>query len=182
MHLLVKPTVSIILLTKNGGELFKTCLNAIFSQDINLTYEVIVVDSGSTDNTLKYISEYPIQLFKIDPKHFRFGPTRDYAFAQAAGQYLVTLSQDVVPANSDWLAKIIAPLIADTADVVQGLTIIPDHKDSYNRDIFFWEKKACFTSQVKETNLLKNTEIFLFPVVALPLKKKYGQRLALATH
>ena len=171
MYSLTKPTVSIIILTKNGGKLFKTCLNAIFSQDIDLPYEVVIVDSGSTDGTIQYISEYPIQLYKIDPKHFRFGPTRDYAFAQAGGQYLVTLSQDVVPSNCDWLANITAPLIADTADVVQGLTVIPDHKGSYNRDIFFWEKKGLFYFTSEGNEFIKKYGNIPLSCCSLAIKK-----------
>ncbi|QQS54571.1 MAG: glycosyltransferase family 2 protein [Candidatus Competibacteraceae bacterium] len=151
----VNPAISIILLTKNGGDLFKKCLQSIFSQDINLPYEVIMVDSGSTDDTLASVNQYPIQLYKIAPESFSFGPTRDYAFSQAKGQYLVTLSQDVVPANRDWLAKIVAPLVTDTADVVQGLTVIPDQGDDYGRDIFFWEKKGLFYFTSEGQNFIK---------------------------
>lgn len=172
MDFLVKPTISIIILTKNGGKLFQACLNAIFSQDIDLSYEVVIVDSGSTDDTLKYISDYPVRLYKIEPEHFRFGPTRDYAFAQARGQYLVTLSQDVVPVNRNWLANITAPLIADTADVVQGLTVLPDQKDSYDRDIFFWEKKGLFYFTSEGDEFIKKYGNIPLSCCSLSIKKQ----------
>jgi rhamnosyltransferase len=172
MYSSVDPIISIILLTKNGGNLFNACLESIFLQDINLPYEVIIVDSGSTDNTLEFISQYPVQLYKIAPEKFCFGPTRDYAFAQAKGQYLVTLSQDVVPANRDWLTNITAPLIADTADVVQGLTLIPEHKGSYDRDIFFWEKKGFFYFTSEGNEFIKKYGNIPLSCCSLAIKKR----------
>lgn len=112
--------VSIIILTKNGGKIFQKSIQKIFSQKCSLTYEVIVVDSGSTDGTIEYIKTYPVRLYTIKPHEFSFGPTRDYAFSLSKGQYIVTLSQDVVPATDNWLIKLVEPLIANKADVVQG--------------------------------------------------------------
>ncbi len=173
MHSLINPPIiSIIILTKNGGNLFQACLNAIFSQEIDLSYEVVIVDSGSTDDTLKFISEYPVQLYNIAPENFSFGPTRDYAFSQARGQYLVTLSQDVVPANRNWLAKITDPLVSDTADVVQGLTIVPRDSDGYNRDIFFWEKNGLFYFTSEGDKFIKDFGNIPLSCCSLAIKKK----------
>ena len=45
-------SISIILLTKNAGITFKSVLDGIFNQSIR-PLEVLVIDSGSTDNTLE---------------------------------------------------------------------------------------------------------------------------------
>lgn len=134
-----KPDVSIVILTKNGGTLFKKSIEMIFSQKINYSFEVIVVDSSSTDETLDLINKYPIRLFGIKEEAFSFGTTRDYAFAKANGKYIVTLSQDVVPANEYWLEKLISPLVEDHADVVQGEVVVPP-----DRNVFYWERKGLF--------------------------------------
>ena len=47
--------VSIVIPTKNGGDRLKEVLEAVFSQKTEYKYEVICVDSGSTDNTLNII-------------------------------------------------------------------------------------------------------------------------------
>lgn len=131
--------VSIVILTKNGGKSIASCLSSIYSQRTSFPFEVIAVDSGSTDDTLGYIENYPVQLYSIKPDEFAFGPTRDYAFSLTKGQYIVTLSQDVIPANENWLVELVKPLIDDKADVVQGRIIVPE-----NGDIFFWERKGLF--------------------------------------
>ena len=141
------PLISIAILTMNGGTLFKKSIEMIFSQKISYPFEVVVVDSSSTDGTLEFVKRYPIRLFEIEEKEFSFGHTRDYAFGKAQGKYVVTLSQDVIPANDSWLENLINPIINDGADVVQGKIIIPG-----DRKIFFWERKGLFyfTSEGKE--------------------------------
>ena len=48
--------VSIVIPTKNGGDLFGKVLNRVFEQKTKYTFEVICVDSGSTDNTINIIT------------------------------------------------------------------------------------------------------------------------------
>ena len=43
--------VSIVIPTKNAGPLFDKVLDRVFKQETEYTYEVICVDSGSSDNT-----------------------------------------------------------------------------------------------------------------------------------
>ncbi len=133
------PITSIIILVKNGGSLLQNAIKMIFAQKTNFSFEVIVVDSGSTDGSLKFIKKYPIKLFQIKPEDFSFGPTRDFGFSQAQGKYIVTISQDVVPANENFLQNLITPLIKNEADVVQGTEQCPQDKS-----FFFWDRKGLF--------------------------------------
>ncbi|GAX62978.1 glycosyltransferases [Candidatus Scalindua japonica] len=147
----IKPLVSIAILTKNGGSDFESCLIAIYSQLTDFKFEVIIVDSGSTDGTLRYLNRYPVRLYKIKPYEFSFGPTRDYAFSLANGKYIVTLSQDVIPANREWLSKLVKPLIQSEADAVQGRTILPRDKT-----VFYWEKKGLFYFTSEGDEFIRN--------------------------
>jgi rhamnosyltransferase len=161
------PLISIVILTRNGGTLFKKSIEMIFSQKISYPFEVVVLDSSSTDGTLEFIKRYPIRLFEINEKEFSFGPTRDYAFGKAQGKYIVTLSQDVIPANESWLENLVSPIISGDGDVVQGRIIIP--KD---REIFFWERKGFFyfTSEGKE--FIRNYSNIGLSCCSLSMKKE----------
>src|SRR3972149_1516908 len=140
---------SIVILTKNGACILRESIKRIFSQKVPFVYEVIIIDSGSTDDTLNFLKSYPVRLFQIDPEDFSFGPTRDFGFSQAKGEYIVTVSQDVVPADNNWLQNLVIPLIHDEADAVQGENIVRDDGKT-----FFWEKIAWFyfTNESTEFN------------------------------
>lgn len=101
------PKVSIVIPSYNGGYYFKECLTMIFKQKFDYLYEVIVVDSGSTDGTLEFLKSYPIKLQQIDLKTFNHGLTRNLGIENAKGQYIVLMTQDAVPANSSWLDNIL---------------------------------------------------------------------------
>ena len=136
---LAKPFVSIIYLTKDGDQLFEESLNAIYSQKVTFDFEVIAVDSSSTDGTIMILKKYPVQVYQIKPEKFNFGLTRDYGFGLANGDILIAISQDVVPVGTDWLENMIAPFCDKSLAVVQGLETVP--KD---QALFFWEKYRLF--------------------------------------
>lgn len=139
--------VSIILLTKNAGNTFESTLKSIFNQNIDIKYEVIAVDSGSVDGTLTILKKYNVKTYCIKPEDFNFGLTRNYGFSLSSGSILVTLSQDALPSDSQWLSNIIKPFFEDDNVVaVQGNTKILE-----NSDVFYWEKIGLFyfTSETK---------------------------------
>ncbi|WMI69845.1 glycosyltransferase [Mangrovimonas sp. YM274] len=92
------PLTSIIIPTFNREDLIKKALDSVISQT-NKNWECIVVDDGSTDNTLKVLEEYTkrdkrIQWFKRDrgPKG---APTcRNIGLEKANGDYVIYLDSD----------------------------------------------------------------------------------------
>jgi rhamnosyltransferase len=97
---------SIVIPTKNGGADIGRCLEAVYSQKGTGPFEVIVIDSGSTDNTLQIVGRYPVRLERIPPETFHHARTRNYAAGLARGEVLVFLSQDAIPASDTWLAAL----------------------------------------------------------------------------
>ena len=64
--------VSIVIPTKNGGALFDEVLTMIDKQETEYEYEVICVDSGSTDDTIDIIKRHHCILKQIDKTEFEF--------------------------------------------------------------------------------------------------------------
>jgi len=105
--------ISIIIPTKNAGAEFNKCLACISQQKTKHKYEVIVIDSGSTDNTLNILTKYPVRLIKIAPEEFGHGKTRNLGARLAQGDYLVYITQDAIPATGNWLDRLIKDMRQD---------------------------------------------------------------------
>ena len=100
--------LSVLILTKNGGHQFQSCLQAVYSQTAVGQAEVIVVDSGSTDGTLEFVKRFPVRLQQIPPESFHHARTRNFIANLATGKILVFLSQDAIPSSGSWLRAISA--------------------------------------------------------------------------
>lgn len=112
--------VSIVIRSKNEERFIGQVLEQIFSQDFREPFEVLVLDSGSADQTLQIVSRFPVRLYQTDPKAFTFGRALNYGASLAAGDNVVYLSAHCVPVNDQWLAKLIAPLEDETVVATFG--------------------------------------------------------------
>jgi rhamnosyltransferase len=100
--------ISIIILTKNGAPLLDKVLKAIFNQKTQYNFEVIVVDSGSTDQTLDIVKKYSVNLHQILPEAFSHSGTRNLgASLSKADRYLLFLNQDALPTDENWLNNMV---------------------------------------------------------------------------
>jgi rhamnosyltransferase len=99
---------SIIILTKNAGEEFEKTLKMIFNQKQD-DFEVLIIDSGSTDETLEIAKGYHTKITSIKPEDFHHSRTRNFAASMAQGKYLVFITQDALPVDDNWLSSLLNP-------------------------------------------------------------------------
>ncbi|GAC1385313.1 MAG: hypothetical protein NVSMB42_04550 [Herpetosiphon sp.] len=106
--------VTIVLPTKNAARYLEEMLQSVWSQQTVYSYEMVVVDSGSTDETLHILAKYPVQVHHIPPHTFNHGETRNLlaSFAHPKSRYIVFLTQDATP-TPGWLDSLIGPLQND---------------------------------------------------------------------
>lgn len=94
---------SIIIRAKNEGRTIGTVLEMLFTQTYK-NFEVIVVDSGSTDDTLAIAKKFPVRILQIPPEKFSYPYGLNFAIAQSQGStYIVTLSAHALPISTTWL-------------------------------------------------------------------------------
>lgn len=113
---------TIALVTYNGEEFLDEVLNGIAAQQADFEFEVIAIDSSSTDRTAeilkKRLSTFAHhQFIQIPKSEFGHGKTRNLAVAKAKGEFVVFLTQDATPAGPHWLSDIIRPMLLNK-DVV----------------------------------------------------------------
>lgn len=93
-----KPTVSIIIPTKNSAHFLDTCLKYIRKQTYS-PIEIIVVDSKSTDNIKEVVKKYRAKLLTYIPKVakgiFDAPHKRNYGMERAKGKYVYWLDADM---------------------------------------------------------------------------------------
>ncbi len=142
--------VTIGILTRDAGSLLPRLLDAVFSQQTPLRYEVLAIDSGSTDGTLDVLRRQPVRLIEISQVDFNWGRTRDFAYQQCASPVVVNLSQDAIPARNDWLDRLVAPIQEDPEVAVVCGSSIPDPDRHFAQ--FTWERNGYFyfTREIKK--------------------------------
>src|SRR2546427_692179 len=118
------PLVSIILLNYNGADLLPACLDSL--RDLAYSpYEVIVVENGSTDNSLQVLARYP--WVKVVRTERNLGSTGGYNFGlpHSQGEFVLMMNNDMI-ANRDFLSVLSRYLVGHPeVGIVQGKMVLP---------------------------------------------------------
>ena len=100
---------SVIIATYNRESLLASCLSSMAEQEFNGSYEVLVVDDGSTDGTEGMVADllhrYPVPLFYFRQKNRGVAAARNKGLIQARGEVIAFLDDDHV-ATKTWLQDI----------------------------------------------------------------------------
>ncbi|NEP04020.1 MAG: glycosyltransferase [Okeania sp. SIO2G4] len=97
---------SVVIPTYNRKPILEKCLRALENQDYDrpiIDYEVIVVDDGSTDDTVPWLEteakEFPhVQLFS--QSHQGPAAARNFGVEQAKGNFIIFIDSDLVVTDS----------------------------------------------------------------------------------
>lgn len=102
--------ITVFIPTYNAEPYLEEVLTAIYAQKIDKAYEVLIIDSGSTDKTLETIKKFPkVRVHEIPNEEFGHGKTRQLAAEMANGEIIVYLSHDATPSHNRWLYEITKP-------------------------------------------------------------------------
>jgi rhamnosyltransferase len=103
-------TISVVIPTKNGGSELQQCLAAVCRQKLADEVELIVIDSGSDDDTVQIAKANGAVVRSIEPSEFTHGRARNYGASCSSGGVLAFVSQDAIPVDGDWLERLTRPL------------------------------------------------------------------------
>jgi len=88
--------VSIVITTYNYSDFIENCINSCLKQlNTRLSYEIIVVDDGSTDNTSEILELYSsdsVRVFRIENSGIE--KASNFGFSKAIGDYFVRVDAD----------------------------------------------------------------------------------------
>lgn len=109
------PLVSVVIPVFNSEKYLGYCLDSLSSQDF-LNYELIIVDDGSTDNSLNIIKEKiknfsNVKIFTTLNGSGNPGSPRNFGISNANGKYLLFIDSD------DWVEKDFLNRMVSTAQL-----------------------------------------------------------------
>ena len=105
--------VSIIIRTRNEATLLEKTLKKIVNQDTNFNYEIIIVDSYSTDNTRYVAKKYGCKIVNLSPINFSWGRGINFGMENSNAEYCILLSAHSYPVDNTWMDKLVRPLLED---------------------------------------------------------------------
>ena len=98
------PETSIIIRTKNEERWLGTVLQKLNGQTYQ-DFDIIIVDSGSTDATLDIAKRFKTTILRIAPEDFSYPYALNYGAKHSeATKYLCMLSAHSLPVSNTWLA------------------------------------------------------------------------------
>lgn len=104
--------VSVVIVNWNGKPYLQGCLPSLLSQTYPY-FEVILVDNGSTDGSVEFVSRTFPQIRLIEnPENIGFAAGSNIGIEVAKGDYIATLNNDA-QADRRWLEELVAPMEAD---------------------------------------------------------------------
>jgi rhamnosyltransferase len=137
------PRVSVIIRTKNEGTYLERVLQAVHDQDYADSVEIVLVDSGSTDDTLEIARRFAVRLIEIRPEEFTYGRALNIGAKAAHGELLVNLSGHAIPVERDYFQHLLAPFEDPAVWATFGRDVpLPGGCPSRGRDLETWFPNA----------------------------------------
>lgn len=103
----MKRRISVIVLNWDGRKWLKDCLSSILAQDVDKSFEVLLVDNGSTDGSVAFVRDhFPLVKLVELGKNFGFAEGNNRGLEYAVGDYLVFVNMDT-KAESGWLKSLV---------------------------------------------------------------------------
>lgn len=112
---------SVVVRTYNEEKYLDQLLSAVRRQSCeSINFEVVIVDSGSTDNTLHIAEKYNCRIVHIKKSDFTFGRSLNVGCEVAKGDILVFVSGHCIPVDEHWLGELCKPLVDKTISYSYG--------------------------------------------------------------
>jgi glycosyltransferase involved in cell wall biosynthesis len=103
------PAASIVIRARNEGAALGRLLDGIGLQDFD-DVEVLLVDSGSTDDTRAIATAAGCRVIDLAPERFTYGRALNVGCEAARSRACVVISAHCVPVNDRWLSRLLEPL------------------------------------------------------------------------
>lgn len=112
-------SVSVIVPTLDAADGIAALLVALKKQTRS-PEEILVVDSGSQDGTPELARAHGARVISVPCGQFDHGGTRDAALRQTAGEFVLFLTQDALPADERYIEHLLKPFADERVAAASG--------------------------------------------------------------
>jgi glycosyltransferase involved in cell wall biosynthesis len=111
--------------------------------------EIVLVDSGSTDQTVLVAQSFGARIVRIPPAEFTFGRSLNFGVREATRERIVIASAHVYPVYPDWLESLLRPFEDEQVALTYGKQRAPDSARFSEQQIYHqWYPDAGNPNQV----------------------------------
>lgn len=148
-HIKGNPKVSIVIPTKDNLPILRQCLLSIIDKTSYANFEIILVDTGSTDPEVwefynsRLITSNPIKLTKWSGKKFNFSLACNHGAKHATGEYLLFLNNDTEVITQDWIEGMLEHAQRDEVGMV-GVRLYFPNKTIQHAGVVLSERDIAF--------------------------------------
>lgn len=136
------PRISVIVPAFNSSQWLPDCLEALLAQNFDKqTYEILVVDNGSSDETLEIIRQFPAVRLLQEQQRGSYA-ARNRGVAASSGAILAFTDSDCVP-EPDWLRCIDEAMKNTQLDIILGQRVL----ESGSAVLGLWSDYECAKQQ-----------------------------------
>ena len=126
----VLPLVSIVIPTRNGFNLLRRCVESIFAKTSYPNFELLIIDNGSDElAALRYLQRLQedsrVTVIR-DDSPFNYSALNNKAVAQANGDIIALLNNDLEVINGDWLTEMVGHAMHPEVGAVGAKLYYPD--------------------------------------------------------
>ena len=126
------PLVSLIIPTRDRGDILKSCISSILDKTDYPNYEIIVVDNGSTEiETLTYLDQISghekISVLEYS-KPFNFSAINNFAVGKATGKVIALVNNDVEIISPQWLSLMVGQALRPEIGCVGAKLYYPNER------------------------------------------------------
>lgn len=147
--------VSVIIFTYNAGEEFSIQLENIIKQNQLQKIEIIIIDKGSSDNTVEIAKKYGATVILSNTEKDYFAEI--YSLSKTFGDYIVMIDQNCVVNSNNWLYQSLVPIVHNQANVVAFF------KECYCQEIEDLKNSSIYQDLKNRIGMIGNKKAILFP-------------------
>ena len=137
-----RPLLSIIIPSKDNPEVLKECLRSIRLNVGNVSYEVIVVDNGSSESNKAFLEKYISELPKMCGRYlygvydFNFSYMCNVGAGAARGDFLLFMNDDVSAVTENFGEKMLKYACHGHVGAVGAKLLYPDNSSIQHIGVF----------------------------------------------